>query len=118
MITGRPYAEVLWLAIERFDFTREGPHFTTVNELRCLLSLYDVQASRVRKFRDFDGIGELALLFTNARQNQPGHWVVWERTAAGPRILNPSRRVKRPIHRQLGRLRIANVVELQRPNSD
>lgn len=113
MIAGRPYREVLWLAMEELGYSREGPHLTTINNLRRLLALYDIKASKLRSFRGFSRIGETAVLLCNYEPPRTkGHWIVFERRPSGARILNPSRRVKYPIHSQLSRLKVAYVVEL------
>lgn len=114
MVTGKRYEDVFRAAVFQLDYSPNGPFLTRIENLRHLLRVFGFRSSRLRPFRGFDRLGELAILLVNYDPpTTKGHWIVFERHATGPRVLNPSLRVKHPIHQQLTRLKVAHVVELR-----
>src|SRR4051812_24593910 len=105
------------IAVREFGYPKDGPYYTDPRRLRALLLWFGIEASRLRPFRRYELLDDIAiLLIQRVPGSDAGHWTVYERPNRGPpRVLDPGWWLKQHIRPQLGRIPVAYYVALKFP---
>lgn len=113
-MTGATYSEVFNIAVKILAFEHDGTFYTTIFDLRLLLSDFGYTLSRNMTFKSYDSISPLAILEIE-RSGDHNHWVVLVKCGLDMYVLDPAQHVKSDKRRDFHRLRpvsYANVVLL------
>ena len=118
MLAGSTYHAAKKRAKNLGIFPDDENLYSDIHDLRTLLESYNIRIGKKAPFRNWNTLPSTAIVAINYKTDLDSpswHWAVFHRGDTGPVVLDPSRRLKRNVRTDLGKVKPAWYVPVGNP---